>query len=135
MATRAIMHAMADLQTQGAPLAYPKFPINGELIEVKLRGYDIIQLSKEGVSLSKVDADLGPSLDRAFKILHHGIAHAFEERIDQWPSAETLSKMDLGDAGFVVKTVNDSLSLAMAQWKTHFPDLNQPKPENPPTVQ
>jgi len=120
-------HATTD------PQSYPHLKIACKDVEIKLRSFDVIQLNKDGIDIGASAANLGANLERAFAILHQAIAHEFEETPDACPTAEALSKMDLGDSADVVKAVNDSISKAMAQWKTAFPD--KPKDEKPPTIQ
>lgn len=109
-----------DLSQQD-PQQYPTLKIEGREVEVKLRSYDVIQLQKQGVDIGSRTASLGENLERTFAILHQAIAHAFEDTPDVWPTAEKLSKLDLGSSAHVVKIVQDSISKAMAQWKDLFP--------------
>lgn len=121
-----------DLSTQD-PQKYPTLKIEGRDVEIKLRSYDVIQLQKAGIDIGSRVANLGENLERTFAILHQAIAHEFEDRPDVWPSAEQLSKLDLGSSAHVAKAVTDSISKAMAQWKDLFPEKTET--EKPPTIQ
>lgn len=119
------------------PQNYPKLKIEGQEVEVKLRAFDVVELHKAGINISEARATLGENLERAFTILHHGIAHHFEDTPDKWPSTEKLLKMDLGASCDVLNAVNESIKKAMAQWKATYPELfkDPKKPETSPTIQ
>jgi len=125
MATRAIMHAMAEPQAVD-PIVYPRIMLDGQSIEIKFRIGDLIRLMKSGIVVEdKTPVKGAEAYERTLAMLQAGVAHAMEKTPEELSLMVTIAEFPL-----ITEAVNAAFDQARNQQE--MVNARHPKPEKTP---